>query len=356
MNKTKAIALSYEGSLAFLQGFLELDSFLLFQSTRIQETTGDKKRTAFSEAVKAYIRAQNGAFFDKCGSDLRNLSALNIYGIYTGTNWDKFSTKYQTDLGIFDGSKFLFSSTEAEFPFEGVLERHFHISQVLHNQIQKSIEDELALGEPIDLLSLLMSDQIKCIFYDFEAKKEYPELKLRQNYALFAGSFNPLHDGHKEIRDLVAKSKGVKQNHVVFELACVNADKGRISSEEIKRRVKQFDEEKCNVIISNCPFFSQKREFVENGWFVLGGDTLKRLLDSKYYGGSHEQMIISLNELLSGGNQIIIAPRFDGSQRVLLNLDAFAIPSLFTDKISELKGFRNDVSSTLLRSSSLNKA
>jgi hypothetical protein len=206
------MGLTLNGPLSFLQGLLELDSFFYLESLKLQLTSADRRKMAFNEAIKAYIRAQNVMFLEKCESDLKKKSALSIYGVYTGLIWDGNAIKYQTSLGIFDGSRFLYSSTESETPFsEQLWSGCWKVSQEMHRTLFKSIEQELQGGETVDLQSFLSSETIKTVFCDFENKQEYPELKLHQKFAVFAGSFNPLHEGHKEIRDLVSLNTKIEK-------------------------------------------------------------------------------------------------------------------------------------------------
>ena len=55
------------------------------------------------------------------------------------------------------------------------------------------------------------------------------------NKLVLSGSFNPIHDGHRQL--LLAASKKAPTYDPVFELSLHNADKGYLEVEEIVTRI-----------------------------------------------------------------------------------------------------------------------
>jgi len=102
------------------------------------------------------------------------------------------------------------------------------------------------------------------------------------------------------------------ENHeTYFELSITNADKGCINYEEIWRRINLLREKNLKVILSNRPLFKDKNIFLQNGAFVIGADTYKRLIDTKYYNNSISERDISFIKFLQNNNKIIVAPRYN---------------------------------------------
>jgi len=103
-----------------------------------------------------------------------------------------------------------------------------------------------------------------------------------------------------------------------------------------------------NAMITKLPFFGDKNSFLQNGYFVLGADTFKRLLDTRYYSHSYEHMIAKLAEFTRKNNKIIVAPRVvEGGQ--LSSFKDFKIPEILKDFAFEVENFRMDISSSEIR-------
>lgn len=100
---------------------------------------------------------------------------------------------------------------------------------------------------------------------------------------IYPGSWNPFHSGHELILTHATEILGVKP---VLELSTVNADKGRMSYDEITKRIGNHLEHEA--IITEAPTFFQKAQFFSDPnqelIFVVGTDTWKRILDPKYAG------------------------------------------------------------------------
>ena len=97
-----------------------------------------------------------------------------------------------------------------------------------------------------------------------------------KNLVVYPGSFNPLHDGHKGLTDLLI-SHGFK---MVFEISRSRYQKPPYDKNHMDRLVKQFTGY-ADLLVSDAPLFSQKRDQLAqfDPYWVMGYDTAKRWLD-----------------------------------------------------------------------------
>lgn len=162
---------------------------------------------------------------------------------------------------------------------------------------------------------------------------------------VLAGSFNPLHKGHKDL--LLAASK-LLGGDICYEISCTNVDKPTMSRYEIRKRMKQFIGN-GNLVLSNTPVFYKKAQLFPGRTFIIGWDTAKRLMNPKYYDGDPSVMIGALSEISKQRCSFLVAGRNDGDQfRTLKDID---VPSEFSNMLTGIpeSEFRSDLSSTHMR-------
>lgn len=167
-----------------------------------------------------------------------------------------------------------------------------------------------------------------------------------QPVGLLAGSFNPLHDGHRELAHVAEQRLG---GQVGFELAWINVDKPPLDFLTIEARCRQFTDRP--VVLTHQPTFVLKSRLFPNTAFVVGIDTAERIVQPKYY-GSEEAMLDALAELRTHGCRFLVAGRrVENAFRTLSNLPLPPQVRDLFDAIPE-EEFRRDVSSTELRKQS----
>ena len=120
---------------------------------------------------------------------------------------------------------------------------------------------------------------------------------------------------------------------VFFEMSVTNADKPPLDPSEVDRRVGMFTSilptsempKDWGVILTNAPLFSQKtstlddlipRSFDGNRTsrrmsFVLGTDTMVRIINQKYYGNNRDNMIAALVDMQKKGVHFIVGGRLE---------------------------------------------
>ena len=165
--------------------------------------------------------------------------------------------------------------------------------------------------------------------------------------ALVSGSFNPLHEGHLGIAVAAASALG---REVWFELPLVNADKSAISAAEAERRLAQF-RGVAPLLLTRLPRFVDKARCFPGSVFVIGADTLARLLEPRFYRDQPGGVDGALHEVAAAGCRFLVAGRLDPDHRTFVTVDDVALPNHYRHLFQGIAQaqFRRDVSSTELR-------
>jgi nicotinic acid mononucleotide adenylyltransferase len=134
---------------------------------------------------------------------------------------------------------------------------------------------------------------------------------------IFPGSYNPPHKGHISLAKASLNNENERKRSsrndkktVFFELSLVNPDKPSIDAKTVEERISKFlslDDLPTHwgIILSRAPLFFQKVSIFAraidsfdgsppNLAFVIGTDTLVRIVDKKYYNNSESEMVESL--------------------------------------------------------------
>ena len=160
---------------------------------------------------------------------------------------------------------------------------------------------------------------------------------------LFPGAFNPLHHAHERMLAIAEEKTGLAG---AFELSLLNVDKPLLDYTEIDSRLKQFTRP---VWLTRLPTFIEKARQFPGTTFVVGVDTLIRIVEPRYYGGSAAARDEALAELAELGTRFVVFGRRLDSRFVTLK-DLALPPGLAARCIEVTQDeFDEPVSSTELR-------
>ena len=169
----------------------------------------------------------------------------------------------------------------------------------------------------------------------------------RPNGALLSGSFDPLHVGHRELASVASETLTMP---VTLEMSIANVDKPPLSAPVIRERLEQFAGI-YDVVLTKAPTFAEKAHVLPGACFVIGYDTMKRLIDPAYYGDDERKMTEALSSIAQFDGRFLVAGRLDGG--VFRTLADVPVPDEFRDMFESIPEhrFRRDISSTHLRTS-----
>ncbi len=229
-----------------------------------------------------------------------------------------------------------------------VMGQAFGIDADLDLGLTAAEELEIATVEHPGPVARLLSGEVELVVGDVDgrlAAVESGKAADSSRLAVLPGSFSPWHYGHRELARVAGEITGLE---VIYELSVVNVDKPPLTELEIGRRAAQFAGQ-SRLALTRARTFREKAELFPGCVFVIGWDTLIRLIDPKYYGDSAAAMLTALAEIWALGCRFLVAGRaMDG---VFRTLDEAAIPGGFRPLFQGIPeaAFRADVSSTELR-------
>jgi len=169
--------------------------------------------------------------------------------------------------------------------------------------------------------SVLFTGTVKpCVFHN---------VSLPSGTLVYPGSYNPIHEGHVRLA-LAAQEKYTYQDKegneklspLVFEISVMNPDKPRLTIEECYHRLhlilEMTDErnlENVAVIFTRVPKFLDKSKLFKGCRFLIGHDTMTRILDQKYY-DSETSVLSVLIEIVSANNcSFLVGGRHDENDK-----------------------------------------
>ena len=210
--------------------------------------------------------------------------------------------------------------------------------------IPLSATEHIVIGGSGDPLDLLVAGALDSVLVHADGTIT---ANGRPDGAVLSGSFDPLHAGHRELATVASETLAMP---VTLEMSVANVDKPPLSAPAIRERLDQFAGT-YDVVLTKAPTFAEKARVLPRTCFVIGYDTMVRLIDPVYYGGDEQRMTKALASIAQRGGRFLVAGRLEGGE--FRTLSDVPVSGEFRDMFEAIPEhrFRRDISSTHLRTS-----
>jgi nicotinamide mononucleotide (NMN) deamidase PncC len=161
---------------------------------------------------------------------------------------------------------------------------------------------------------------------------------------LLPGSFNPTHDGHKE---MLAIAETMTGKLGAFELAVKNADKPSLDYLTMEERIEGVGD--IPLWLTNTPNFEGKAKLFKGTTFVVGVDTLARIGELRFYRNHVDLLDQAMATFTEQDTHFLVFGRLMENQFV--TFDQLDIPAALSKRCTGVPEttYRNDTSSTAIR-------
>jgi nicotinamide mononucleotide (NMN) deamidase PncC len=199
-----------------------------------------------------------------------------------------------------------------------------------------------------DALAALLAGRIPALCFERDGRMR---CDAPRPLVLLSGSFNPLHAGHLGLMEVACC---LLRKPAAFELAVVNADKGSLADEEVRRRAAQFTWQ-APLWLTRAPSFEEKAVLFPGATFIVGMDTAARIVQTRFYGDRESRMSEAMDLLRSRDCRFLVAGRLNAGG-MFIGLEELEIPASHRDLFTAIptSAFRMDLSSTQLRGGTKN--
>lgn len=162
---------------------------------------------------------------------------------------------------------------------------------------------------------------------------------------VYPGAFHPLHAGHRRIAEIASARLAAT---VEYEISLINVDKPGLAPSDVEQRLRQFPRDAA-IWLTQAPTFVEKSRLFPGAVFVVGADTLIRIIDARYYADDPAAAAAAVAEIAGRGCRFLVFGRRLGDR--FWTLDDVAIPETLRQRCAGVSAeeFRMDVSSTHLR-------